>query len=119
LFTCAAICPDRSLAQEHIDDDPRRTVPTRCRIDADNRSSFAREMETDFASAAETGHLAPSGKPFELGLAKLTCSEHGRSLNNGKHLVEYDLRLQLAVQYLFKIKHQHLLRNSALLYTYC
>jgi hypothetical protein len=108
LFTCAAICPDRSLAQEHIADDRRRTVPTRCRIFADNRSSFAREMETDFASAAETaaaGHPAPSGKPFELVLGKLTYSEHGRSLNNGKHLIEYVLRLQLAVQYSFKIKH--------------
>ena len=48
---------------------------------------------------------APSEQPFELGPVKLTCSKHGRSLNHGKHLIEYVLRLQLAVQYLLFIKH--------------
>jgi hypothetical protein len=47
----------------------------------------------------------PSGKPFELGPVKLTCGKHGRSANHGEHLIEYVLRLQLAVQYLLFIKH--------------
>jgi hypothetical protein len=80
-------------------------MPHRCR-----RQEFVRyggghglrKRRRNVTAAAKKPVL--SGKPFELGPVKLTCSKHGRSLNHGEHLIEYVLRLQLAVQYLLFIK---------------
>ena len=84
----AAIGPDRSLAQEHIDNKCRRTPSPAPR---------ARGLRTP---QQRNGSKKPaySEQPFELGKMTLTAAKRAAA-GPGKHLIEFVARPQLAVQY--------------------
>ena len=80
------------------------TVSTRDRIDADNKNSFAMEVDPRCAALLATAAVTIPIHRKTIWLGPVNCpSVHMAGTEPQEHLTEYALRFQLAVQYLFNI----------------